>query len=185
MVYCLDDITLGRFIEVYLGDIDKAVEGEHTKEEKQEAAERMCAEYMMIVGGKSVASMLVKRNSALKIEMRGTCLKVCEQLAKMGQVGDACEIMATMGYKVNPGDVLRKIESIRASDAYQLDRMKREEGDPVKPSREQFIKERVAVMAHLKMHIDEQVFKAKEYAYLVKQVSDEVEAMMKAYKIKN
>lgn len=184
MVYTLEDIKLGRFIDVYLGDIDKAVDGVYKERVKQEAAERMCQEYMMIVGGKSVASMLVKRNNVLKIEMRRTCLETCKMLASAGDIGAACEVMASMGYKVakNREAVLKKIESAMASDAYQLERMKQGEGEHEKPSREHFIKERVAVMGHLKMHIDEQVFTAKEYAYLVKQVSDEVDAMMRAVK---
>ena len=182
MIYTLDTISLARFIDVFLGDFDKSVEGEHTDKEKEKAAEKMCNEYMEIVGGKSVASLLVKRNNILKIEMRRACLDVCKMLASSGYTQDACAVFKSMGYSVadNKDDIMNKANSIISSDAYQLEKIKPENSEPM--TRDNFTKEKVAIMSHLKMYIDDNVFKAKEYAYLVKQVNNEIEAMMKTYK---
>lgn len=182
MIYTLDTISLSRFIDVFLGDINKAVEGDYTENEKKDAAESMCHEYMSIVSGKSVASLLVKRNSILKIEMRRTCLEVCRILATAGYTADSCMVFKGLGYSVadNKDTILAKVESILASDSYQLDKLTAHDAEPM--TRDSFTKEKVAIMAHLKMYIDDNVFKAKEYAYLVKQVNDEIEAMMKTYK---
>lgn len=183
MIYTLDTITLGRFIDVYLGDTNKAVEGEHTEEEKRLATEKMCYEYMEIVGGKSVLSVISKRNETLKIAMRATCLRECETLANVGDLDSALRILNTFGYRVKKDKeaILNKVKSILSSDSYKLAKMQGNESENT-INRDSFIKERVAIMSHLKMHIDENVFKAKEYAYLVKQVNDEVESMMKNIK---
>lgn len=183
MIYTLDTIPLGRFIDVYLGDINKAVEGEHSEEETKAAAERLSHEYMEIVGGKSVAVLLSKRNEALKIAMRGAVLGECKSLVIAGMIEDACRLMKCIGYTLKPDKdaLMKRIESVIASDGYKMAKMN--DSKEVEPlSRDSFIKERVAIMSHLKMHIDENVFRAKEYAYLVKQVNDEVEAMMKTVK---
>lgn len=183
MIYTLDTIPLGRFIDVYLGDVDKAVDGGHSEEEKREAAESMCQEYMEIVGGKSVLALISHRNEALKIAMRATCLRECETLANVGDCDSACKIMKSLGYSVkcDKDAILTKIKSVLASDGYKLAKMQSKPTDSV-VTRDSFTKERVAIMSHLKMHIDEYAFKAKEYAYMVKQVNDEIESMMKTVK---
>lgn len=183
MIYELDTIPLGRFIDVYLGDASKAVEGEYSEAEQREAAERMCDAYMSIVGGKSLASLIVRRHQALKIQMRGSCLSLCKMFVEGGDLATACAIMLNLGYRVEADKqkLLRKIDVVLSSDAYQLSKFSdKKEGEPL--TRDHFIRERVAVMSHLKMYIDEAVFKAKEYAYLVKQVHDEIDSMMKSVK---
>lgn len=179
MVYELGTITLGRFIEVYMGDVMKAVDGDEPREVAEAAAECMCMEYVGIVGGRGVASLLVRRNDVLKIQMRGVCFHAAERLLSEGYADDARAVLGAMGVSVSGGaDAVRdKIAGLRRMDEYRMRRMEvSEEGrkDAVM-DRDFFTRERVAVMGHLKMHIDEWVFKAKEYAYLVRQVSDEVE----------
>lgn len=185
MIYTLDDITLGRFIDVYLGDFSKASDGEASEEELKEAAVKMVQEYLEITGGASVQAMLCRRNEVLKMNMRSTCMGVCRMLALEGRLKEACEVLKSMGYSVKEDKnlILRKVETVLSTDAYRMKKMEQaEEGHKEMPTRDTFTKERVMVMAQMKMHIDENVFKAKEYAYLVRRVMDEVEGLKKQIK---
>lgn len=182
MKYSLDTISLGRFIDVYLGDYSKSVEGDYSEAEQRENAEKMCNEYSMIIGGRRMMALLARRNTALKLQMRLSCLAAGKALANAGFMEDARDVLASMGYKVacHKEALLRKIDSLESSDSYQLQRMTKEDnkrGEAV--TREHFTRERVFLMSHLKMYIDEEVFKAKEYAYLLKQVNEELETMKK------
>lgn len=173
----LGDIALKDFLDVYFGDFS-VLEG--TEEEKMKQASEMCMEYFQIVGGKQVAVQMLKRDKVLKIEMRGSVLEACEKLLLLDEPDAAIEVMRSMGYQVTRESIVEKIRNVRHMDAYALKKMEESEGEKVDITREHFTKERCFIMGHLKMHIDERVFTAKEYAYLVKQVGDEVEAMMKA-----
>ena len=172
----LGDITLKDFLDVYFGDFS-VLKG--TEEEKMKQASEMCMEYFQIVGGKQVAVQMLKRDKSLKIEMRGSVLEACERLILFGEIDSAIEVMKSMGYSVTKETIVDKINNIRNMDAYALKKME-EEDVSNELTREHFVKERCFIMGHLKMHIDERIFTAKEYAYLVKQVGDEVEAMLKA-----
>lgn len=174
----LGDITLKDFLDVYFGDFT-ILEG--TTEEKVKQASDMCMEYFQIVGGKHVAVQMLKRDKTLKIEMRESVLEACERLILLGEMDAAIEVMKSMGYMVNDKSIAEKINTIRKMDAYALKKME-EEDVTTELSREHFVKERCFIMGHLKMHIDERVFTAKEYAYLVKQVGDEIEVMNKEAK---
>ena len=172
----LGDIALKDFLDVYFGDFS-VLEG--TEEERVKQASEMCMEYFQIVGGKQVAVQMLKRDKVLKIEMRGSVLEACEKLLLLDEPDAAIEVMRSMGYQVTRENIVEKIRNVRHMDAYALKKME-EEDVQGELTREHFVKERCFIMGHLKMHIDERVFTAKEYAYLVKQVGDEVEAMMKA-----
>lgn len=173
----LGEISLKDFIDVYFGDFS-VLDG--SEEEKLRQASDMCMEYFQIVGGKQVSVQVAKRDKILRIEMRGACLEVCERLLIMDEVSSAIAVMASMGYKVTDKEIRDKIANIRRMDAYALKKMENDKPESEELTREHFIRERCFIMGHLKMHIDEHVFKAKEYAYLVKQVSDEIESMVKA-----
>lgn len=172
----LDDIRLKDFLDVYFGDFS-VLEG--TEEERMREASEMCMEYFQIVGGKQVALQMLKRDKVLKIEMRGSVLEACERLLLLGETDAAIEVIGSIGYRVTKENILEKIKNVRNMDAYALKKMD-EEDVSNELTREHFVRERCFIMGHLKMHIDERVFSAKEYAYLVKQVGDEVEAMVRA-----
>ncbi len=178
----LGEITLARFIDIFTGDIWKAVkEGEHKEAEVQEAAEKLCSEYLMIVGGRSVLAQVRKRDEYLKLQMRAVCLDICERLMVLGGVKEAADVMETLGYhlsEVKDVSLKRKITSVRQSDRYRMSKLAASftKSDGTKIDKEHFVKERVMVMSHWKMHIDANVFSAKEYAYMVKFVCDEMEA---------
>lgn len=181
----LGELTLARFIDIFLGDVDKVVKdgtSEHTESDRMAAAEKLCNDYMVIVGGKSVLSVIARRGELLKLQMRETCLNAARRLAVMGEWDGAMEIMGNLGYRVKPEQLMGKIKSVQASGRYRMaklqDGMKEKEG--VRMDREYFTRERVSVMSHTKMYIDEHTFTAKEYAYMVKMMCDEIDNMMRS-----
>ena len=72
----LNKITLSNFIDIFLGDTDKVVvKGQYSQKEKEEASERLCNEYLSIVGGKSMQTLINRRNEIMKIHMRMCCFE--------------------------------------------------------------------------------------------------------------
>lgn len=192
MIYTeLDKISLSRFIDIFLGDIDKVVvRGQYGQKEKEEASEKLCNEYFSIIGGKSVISHINRRNEIMKIHMRMCCFERCSLFMELGEWDGVRDIMDALGYsfKDNEHDKIRsRIESVSASDKYRLAKLQEHSdnsGRTNKMDREYFIRERVAVMSHIKMRIDENTFSAKEYAYLVKNMCEEIDAMIRSTKKK-
>ena len=192
MIYTeLDKISLSLFIDIFLGDIDKVVvRGEYSQKEKEEASEKLCNEYFSIIGGKYVISHINRRNEIMKIHMRMCCFERCSLFMELGEWEDVRNIMDALGYsfKDNEHDKIRsRIEGVSASDKYRLAKLQEHSdnsGRTNKMDREYFIRERVAVMSHIKMHIDENIFSAKEYAYLVKNMCEEIDAMIRSNKKK-
>lgn len=182
----LGKISLSRFIDIFLGDIDKVVQkGMYSAGEKVAAAERLCNEYLSIIGGRSAVAQISRRNEVLKIQIRLNCLSICERMVSSGDWGDAVDILATLGYKFKEDEhekIKSRITSVSASDRYRLAKL--EDNNPdvgrVKMDREYFTRERVSLMSHIKMHIDENTFSAKEYAYMVRRMCDDVDAMIRS-----
>lgn len=186
----LDKMPLSRFIDVFLGDMDKVViRGRYSQEEKVKASEKLCNEYLSIIGGKSVISHINKRNEMLKIHMRMCCLERASQFMAMGEWEEIRNIMGALGYSFKSGEhdrIRARIESVMASDKYRLAKLQElsDNSMSAKMDREYFTRERVSVMSHVKMHIDENTFSAKEYAYLVRNMCEEIDAMIRSTKKK-
>lgn len=187
MVYNdLGKICLSRFIDIFLGDIDKVVQsGKYSTKEKVLAAEKLCNEYLTIIGGKSVIAQINRRDEVLKIQIRLNCFAICEGLISSGSWDDVVDIMGELGYRFKTNEhekIKKRINSVSASDKYRLAKLQEKTADIGKKQmdREYFTKERVSLMSHVKMHIDENVFSAKEYAYMVRRMCDEIEAMIRS-----
>lgn len=184
----LEDIPLARFIDVFLGDSGKAVkEGTVGKQEAKRAARKLCGEYVSIVGGKSALAQLGRRDGMLRVQMRLACLDACRRLALLDDWDGVRGVLRALGYEFRPGErerMRRKLDSVEASDRYKLERMRASAATDggVKMDREYFTRERVAVMGHVKMYIDPEVFTASEYAWMVRRMCDELEAAMKKAK---
>ncbi|KXT53360.1 hypothetical protein [Bacteroides intestinalis] len=187
----LNKISLSRFIDIFLGNIDKViVKGQYSQKEKEEASEKLCNEYLSIVGGKDMQALINKRNEILKIHMRMCCFERCSLFMELGEWDEVRNIMDALGYsfKDSEHDKMRsRIESVSASDKYRLAKLQEHSDNSgrTKMDREYFIRERVAVMSHIKMHIDENTFSAKEYAYLVKNMCEEINAKIRSTKSNN
>ena len=182
----LGKISLSRFIDIFLGDIDKVVQkGMYSAGEKVAAAERLCNEYFSIIGGRSAVAQISRRNEVLKIQIRLNCLSICERMVSSGDWGDAVDVLATLGYKFKEDEhekIKSRITSVSASDRYRLAKLEDNTPDAgrAKMDREYFTRERVSLMSHIKMHIDENTFSAKEYAYMVRRMCDDIDAMIRS-----
>lgn len=187
----LDKIPLSRFIDVYLGNINRVSEGgKYSTKEKKEAAEKLCGRYLSIVGGKSMLSKISRRNEVLKLQMRISCLDACKRLMSVGAWEEVCNVLGTLGYKMGDADrwrVKAKVDSLEASDRYRMEKIVNEEkGNEGKAvmDRTYFTRERVAVMSHVKMYINPDTFSAEEYAWMVRRMCDELDAAIRSAKKK-
>lgn len=182
----LDEIKLGRFVEVFLGNVEMVVKPgskkKHSHKEMEEAAERLCCKYLEITGGKTMQARLTRRNEMLKLEMRLAALDACKKLVVLGNWEGVSSVLGKMGYSIPAGDresLKRKVESLMATCGYRLEKLCATEAEIAKNAkgvtRDELTKERVAIMARMKMHIDPEVFSTKEYAFMVRRVCEEIE----------
>lgn len=191
-LHTLDTIRLADFIDLFLGDVTKAVaEGKPTDEEVRQAAQTMCEDYLRIVGGRQVAAQLSRENEALKLRMRDVCLRAARALCEAGDMDSAREVLRSAGLPVDESErpsMLMRIDGIMAQDAYKRDKAalaKRQEKH-TEVSREYFTRERVAVMRWAKMYVDERQMSAAEYAWMVRAMCDDLQkAMMEQQRKKN
>ena len=97
----LSKIALSRFIDIFLGDIDKVVQGDsHSIKEKVLAAEKLCNEYLSIIGGKSAVAQIIRRNEVLNIQIRLNCFFMCEKLISSGDWDVVVSIMGALGWRL-------------------------------------------------------------------------------------
>lgn len=191
-LHTLDTIRLADFISLFLGDHGKAVaEGEATQQEIEDAARRMCEEYIRIVGGRQVAAQLSRENEALKLRMRDVCLRAARALCEAGDTESARAVLRSAGMPVDEqgaDGMIRRIDGMMAQDAYRRDKaaLARKQERHAEVTREYFTRERVAVMRWAKMYVDERQMSASEYAWMVRAMCDDLQrAMMEQQKRKN
>ena len=191
-LHTLDTIRLADFISLFLGDHGKAVaEGEATQQEIEDAARRMCEEYIRIVGGRQVAAQLSRENEALKLRMRDVCLRAARALCEAGDTENARAVLRSAGMPVDEhgaDGMIRRIDGLMAADAYRRDKaaLARKQERHTEVTREYFTRERVAVMRWAKMYIDERQISASEYAWMVRAMCDDLQrAMMEQQRKKN
>ena len=191
-LHTLDTIRLADFIDLFLGDVTKAVaEGKPTDDEVRQAAQAMCAEYLRIVGGRQVAAELSRENEALKLRMRDVCLRAARALCEAGDMDSAGAVLKSAGLPVDEAErdaMLMRIDGLMAQDAYKRDKaaLARKQEKHTEVNREYFTRERVAVMRWAKMYVDERQMSAAEYAWMVRAMCDDLQkAMMEQQKRKN
>lgn len=183
-IHTLETITLADFLCVYLGEPHKAIrEGNATDEQAAEAAIELVSRYSEIVGGASSRSLLSQRDEMRRMEMRITALKAAEALAASGAKKEAVEVLQILGIKASEKNVQASARQNIARSEMQMAKIRAKDvtsRQKETADAEYFTRERVAVMRWAKMRIDPQVFTAAEYAYLVREMSDEAEAAKKA-----
>lgn len=191
MIYTdLDRISLRRFIDVFCGDSDAVCEGNYSKEEKKKAVSGLVNEYMSIVGKKGILAEVSKKNEIIGLMIKIGVMNACRYLAEEKEWETACSVLDDMGYKLAPEDhdkILNRIEAILSNSRFRMDKIMVEKPDNKESAvmdRDYFVRERVAVMQHFNMHVDPDTFSAKEYAYMVKRMCDEVDFRLKALKKK-
>lgn len=186
MIYRADinELPLSVFIEVYTNE-NNTIEFDTPKEE---AVAKVVADYMNIVGGKQIASEVINSNRRLNLLMMVQCMTACENLMLLERWKDVCGVLEVMGYRMmeNERDKIRtRVRALKTKAEYDLSKETKEEEsreEVKRPTKEQFTKERVAVMKFNKMQIDIHTMTACEYAWLVKQTCDEIEELNKIHK---
>lgn len=183
-LHTLDTIRLADFIDLFLGDVTKAVtEGSPTDEEIAQAAQTMCEDYLRIVGGRQVAAQLSRENEALKLRMRDACLRAARALCEAGDTESARAVLHSAGMPVDEqgaDGMIRRIDGLMAQDAYRRDKaaLARKQERHTEVTREYFTRERVAVMRWAKMYVDERQMSASEYAWMVRAMCDDLQRAM-------
>lgn len=191
MIYTdLDRISLRRFIDVFCGDSDAVCEGNYSEEEKKKAVSGLVNEYMSIVGKKGILAEVSKKNEIIGLMIKMGLMNACRYLVEEKEWETACSVLDDMGYKLAQEDhdkILNRIEAILSNSRFRMDKIMAEKPDNKKSAvmdRDYFVRERVVVMQHFNMHVDPDAFSAKEYAYMVKRMCDEVDFRLKALKKK-
>lgn len=186
----LDKIPLDVFIEVCTGDISKLIiEGEHSEEELSEQSEKLIAEYVEIVGGTSLLTEISQKNNLLNLHIKIECMKGVELMIQNKDWADAARILSEFGFSYFPSEhdkIRKKAASILSMSKYMLERANAKEKpeSTSKMDKNYFVRERVAVMSHYGMHIRKNEISAKEYAYMVKKMCEDVKSMGKSLKRK-
>lgn len=189
MIYTdLDRIPLRAFIDVFCGDIDAICKGgTHFPKEKAENAERLVNEYLLIIGGRSAGAQLYKKNEGFNNNLKIACMEACQGLIKDRRWEEACDILANMGYKLKPEEhvkIKQRIDSILGTIRLKIEREKAVANNQEAPKmdKDYFVRERVMVMSHFNMQIDPDRLSAKEYAFMVKRMCDDVSAINRSTK---
>lgn len=181
MIHTLDSISLADFIEVISGNISLAGDNSESEGAKIKASEHLVMDYLEIVGGAGMMVEMAKKNRELNNLMRIQCMENCEDILKRNEWKNVSEALSVLGYNIPSEDrekITQRIASIKSTALLEI-QMSGPQKEAPKMDKNYFIKERVMIMSHNKMHIDPKVFKAKEYAYLVKMMGEEVKSMMK------
>lgn len=178
----LDQISVGKFIEVFCGNLDAlVVNGSHRQDDLSYAAKQMINEYMSIIGGKVLLAEISRKNEIINLRIKIDCMEACLNLIKINDWKHVCDMLSAFGYTVDVNDkekINQRISSISANCKYRYDKLTSvNSASTAVMDRDYFTRERVMVMGHFKMHIDKDVFTAKEYAFLVKRMCDDIDSM--------
>ena len=184
MIYAdLDKIPLSKFVEVFMGNIEYLIiSGKHDKQELIDVSHKLRNEYMGIIGGKVLLSEISRKNEIMNLSIKIDSISACNSLIKLNDWDSVCNILASFGYIVSADDktkISQRIDSILANCQYRRDKLLSHDNKPDAPTMDHdyFTKERVMIMSHFKMHIDKDTYTAKEYAFLVKRMCDDIDSM--------
>lgn len=179
MIHTLETISLADFIKISMGDVSFAGDKFESEHDKNVAAASMANEYSTIVGGKNLIASINRHNSELNNFIKIELMDACDKLISLDMYREACDVLASMGFRIDSNNkkaIETRINAIRSAAKMKMDLSPKHEEKEI--DKDYFIKERIAISTHYKMHIDPEIWKAKEYAFLVKSFCDE----MKAYK---
>lgn len=109
-------------------------------------------------------------------------MKGVEVMIKNNDWEAATRILSDFGFKYSPSNhdnIRKKATSILSMSKYLLERANaREKSENAsKMDKNYFVRERVAVMSHYGMQIRKNEISAKEYAFMVKRMCEDVKSM--------
>lgn len=186
----LDRIPLDIFIDVFTGDKYKLViEGKHSEGELSEQSERLITEYIEIIGGSSVITEISRKSNLVNLSIKIECMKAIGIMMKNNRWEDAAIMLSLFGFSYSPSDhdkIRKKVSSILSMSEYMIERINNREKprDNSKLDKDYFVRERVAVMSHYGMQIRKNEISAKEYAFMVRRMCEEIKSMNKSLKRK-
>lgn len=173
----LDKLPMSVFIEIYTNpdnDISFNID-------KKEAVMMLVERYMDIIGGTDVSSYLARENELLNFSTMIEALEGCKNLIKLGMFSEVSEVLNNYGYNIPAEDhekMSQRINTLQSKAKYDLDKALKYREEFKKENkattRESFTQERVFLMRFNKLHIEVDKITASEYAYLVKQTSEEI-----------
>ena len=179
----LDKIPLDTFIDVFTGDKSKLIiKGRHSDEELSEQSEKLVTEYVEIIGGASFLSEMSKRNSIINLHIKIECMKIVEVMIANNDWEYAAEALSRLGFPYPSSEhdkIRKKAASILSMSKYMLERINAREKpeSAVKMDKNYFVRERVALMAHYGMHLRKNEISAKQYAFMVKRMCEDIKSM--------
>lgn len=173
----LSEIPMSVFIRLYSGDRKGiSFKGE---EDTERAVRRLVSEYNAIIGERNIRAEVQRGARRMNSLARLSAARIAVMFLECGDADAASVILSGIGCRAEGSSALKaKAQAAIASESFALDR-EAKAASPERPpmSDSDFVKERVAMMRHYRMHIDADEYSAEEYAYLVKGFCDEIESM--------
>ena len=116
-------------------------------------------------------------------------MKIVEIMISNNDWEYAANALSRLGFTYSSSEhdkIRKKAASILSMSKYMLERANAKEKpeSTSKMDKNYFVRERVAVMSHYGMHIRKNEISAKEYAYMVKKMCEDVKSMGKSLKRK-
>lgn len=179
----LDKIPLDTFIDVFLGDTNKLiVEGSHTEKELSCQYDKLVTEYIEIVGGSSILAEIYKKSNLINLQIKIECMKASQLMIKNKQWERVSNMLSRFGYNLFPSEhdkIIKRVASILSTSKYMLEKAENTEkpDNLSKMDRNYFVRERVMVMSHFGMQIQKNIISAKEYAFMVKRMCEDVKSI--------
>ena len=181
----LDKIPLDIFIDVFLGEKRKLIiGGNHSEEELESQSSMLISEYIEIVGGASVSGEILKKSNLINLHIKVECMRIAELMANRGEWDEVVNILRSFGYQLFPSEhekIRKRISAIMSQSRYLIEsynsNSKKTEEQSFKMDKNYFARERVMVMAHFGMQIRKNEITAKEYAFMVKRMCDDVKSI--------
>ncbi|MDD6210514.1 MAG: hypothetical protein PUB21_07920 [Bacteroidales bacterium] len=193
------DIPLSRFIKVYCGNLDALViSGFVPYIDKVRIANRMIEEYCSFIGNRNLSLELSKRNDLLNYSIKITVLEAARYMLSLGYYKNAFDLVTSVKIKVAfpkcEKDVKRIFDLIGSEMAVLKVRVKQlkdslERGIKEKNKRDKsadenyFAEERMLVSKHMGYYIDAERITAKDYAFCVKNMLNELKLVSNGKRI--
>lgn len=179
----LDKIPLDTFIDVFLGDTNKLIiEGDHTEKELSDQYDKLVTEYIEIIGGTSILAEIYKKSNLINLQIKIECMKAAQIMIKNKQWEEVVGMLSKFGYNLFPSDhdkIIKRVASILSTSKYMLEKAEKTENpdNSSKMDRNYFVRERIMVMSHFGMQIQKNIISAKEYAFMVKRMCEDIKSI--------
>ncbi len=183
----LEDLTIGRFIDLLCGDTEAILESEEATELEIALAIRdIVYQYREIADEAGVKSYLARAEEYCKARIATMIFAICDNLIHLNEHKAVREVLIEYGINARSmsdqrleAEVKSNIEKTKRLLA-DLENGNQETGDT--DIRREFDSQTASLMTYFKFQIDTETMKATIYAHLVARYSREVKARNAAMK---